>query len=236
MFPKSGGDMLKTILTALAIAATFTQSALAGPFIDFEGVGRGANVADFYNGGTDSFGNRGTVNYGIHFDAVVAYNADGAYVKGHATMSFSPDILSATNPEQSGFAVKFLASVYDDEGTHSDIFGANYYQDSTWVAGTRNPACNGEADCKAGGWYYTYPSTMSGYKLSSDGTANFVDFRTGRLDNIEFVPYSSPDSFDLPKTRWGSAALDVDIPEPASLALFVLAATGLAASRRKPAR
>jgi hypothetical protein len=36
--------------------------------LDFEGVGNGAAVNDFYNGGTDSQGNSGT-NYGINFSA-----------------------------------------------------------------------------------------------------------------------------------------------------------------------
>jgi hypothetical protein len=54
------------VLTTAFTVAPKSQAATI--VLDFEGVGNGAQVLDFYNGGTDSAGNSGT-NYGINFSA-----------------------------------------------------------------------------------------------------------------------------------------------------------------------
>jgi len=54
----------------LALSGLFiaTNISAASFTLDFEGVGNGAQILDFYNGGTDSLGNSGT-NYGVSFGA-----------------------------------------------------------------------------------------------------------------------------------------------------------------------
>ena len=224
--------MLKRIIgSALLAAAAVALPASANILLTFEGVGNGANVADFYNGGTDSFGNYGTQNYGIHFNGVVAYNADGAYVKGGASMSFAANIIPANIDP--AFVIKFLATAY---GTGSDgaptIISGGGMSDSVLVAGTGNPFCNSAASCQAGGYSYIHPSQLYGYVIASNGTATNVNFATARLDNVEFVAYTGSESTIRLPTRLGSAALDIDIPEPASFSMLALGLVGLALRRR----
>lgn len=54
--------------TAIALAfVLLAGSASANVLINFEGVGVGAAVNNYYNGGTGSLGNSGGPNYGINF-------------------------------------------------------------------------------------------------------------------------------------------------------------------------
>jgi hypothetical protein len=224
--------MFKKSSLVAVLALVMSQTAFANPFINFQGVGNGANVADFYNGGTDSYGNKGTVNYGIHFDATVKYNSAGAYVAGNALMSFAPDIVSIADGYSPFFFVKFQASRYGVDGGFSTIKGPTS-SDAVYVAGNGNPYCHSEADCNAKGYTYVYHSTMGGYQLASNGTETSVFFNTDRLDNISFVPDTGPASEVPPGGTRGSAALDVDVPEPASIALVGLGMSGLMLARRR---
>jgi hypothetical protein len=62
--------LIKTsLLNAALVAGGLLCSAQVGAFtLTFEGVGDGASIDDFYNGGTDSLGNSGT-DYGVAFSA-----------------------------------------------------------------------------------------------------------------------------------------------------------------------
>jgi hypothetical protein len=72
---------------ALVLACAFLASnASASIEIDFNGVGNGAAVNDYYNGGTDSLGNIG-INYGIHFNGGVVNNG---IVTGPVSVTFAP--------------------------------------------------------------------------------------------------------------------------------------------------
>ncbi|MDB5749002.1 MAG: sorting protein [Massilia sp.] len=66
---ESNVSQMKKIACAVAITVSFAGSAAAIPIVlNFEGVADRASVNDFYNGGTDSAGNRG-INYGINFSS-----------------------------------------------------------------------------------------------------------------------------------------------------------------------
>lgn len=218
--------MLKRALSLFLASAIGAPLAHALPVITFSGVANGANVADFYNGGTDSAGYTG-VNYGIHFNAVVANNVAGPYVRGMATMSFAANMFGDNVP----FYIQFNASRYDVDGGASYLVGGQ--GDSAYVGGNGNPYCNTEAQCQAIGSRYVYHSSMGGYFLASDGPATSVTFNTDRLDNIRFVLASEVGSNPRPPNLIGNAELDRDIPEPAPLALFGIGAVMLTLMRRK---
>jgi hypothetical protein len=219
--------MFNKTTIAFALACALTASvANALPVITFAGVANGANVADFYNGGTDSRGYRG-VDYGIHFNAIVANNEAGQYVKGHASMTFAADLFGANTP----FYIKFNASRQDVDGGASFISGG--YSDSVWVSGNGNPRCQTEAQCQAIGSLYVHPSSMGGYVFYSDGKATTVSFNTDRLDNIQFVLATDPGAGDRPPYLVGNSILDRDIPEPAPVTLLGIGALGLMALRRR---
>lgn len=216
--------IMTPIFLALALATPLAQ---AFPTITFSGVANGANVADFYNGGTDSLGYHG-FNYGIHFDAIVANNVAGPYVRGGATMTFAANLFGNNVP----FVIKLNAASNGVDGAPSYITGgAN--PDSLWVAGNGNPYCYTEAQCRAGGYYYVHPSQMGGYIMYSDGTETTVTFNTDRLDNIEFMLASDASAFVRPTMLSGSADLDRDIPEPTSIALLGIGLAGFAGMRRR---
>lgn len=218
---------MKKIATSLFLAVAIASPvAYALPVITFSGVANGANVADFYNGGTDSAGYAG-VNYGIHFNAVVANNVAGPYVKGTASMTFNADMFGANVP----FYIQFNASNYGIDPVQSYINGT--YGDSVYVSGNGNPRCSTPAACEAIGSLYVPHSSMGGYYFYSDGSATSVSFITDRLDNIRFVLASEVGNNPRPPSLAGSLELDRDIPEPAPVALFGIGAVMLTLMRRK---
>jgi hypothetical protein len=82
------------VVLALAVAS---GTARADVMLDFEGVGLGCSVANYYNGGTDSCGNQGT-NYGISVSGKVFADPNGnRYITG-GSMNFAArnDINSLT--------------------------------------------------------------------------------------------------------------------------------------------
>lgn len=217
--------MLKIAVSLFCASILAAPLAQALPVITFSGVANGANVADFYNGGTDSAGYAG-VDYGIHFNAVVANSVAGPYVKGTASMSFAANMFGADVP----FFILFNASRYDVDGGLSFINGT--HSDSAYVSGNGNPYCQTEAQCQAIGSLYVYHSAMGGYNLYSDGSATSVSFNTDRLDNISFVLASEAGSFPRPPYLVGSSELDRDIPEPAPVALLGIGALMLVLRRK----
>jgi hypothetical protein len=223
--------MTKSLVAAALLAFLgVATAAQAIPVITFQGVANTANVADFYNGGTDSIGNTFGYNYGIHFNAIAAENEAGAYVKGHASMSIAAGLFGAGV----SYYILFNAAENTDIDGRLTFLSAERLSDSVYVGSNRNPYCSTEAQCLATGFRYIHPSQMAGYYLESNGSATTVSFNTDRLDNIQFALLSDP--FVRPPLIAGASNLDRDIPEPASIALLGLGALGFVAARRRSAR
>lgn len=219
---------MKRILLGIStlLFTLLAGSANASILIDFEGVGSGAEVLDFYNGGTDSMGNSG-INYGVHFSGgIVRHNQFGAYLSGDIfyrnsiTMTFSPTPPAAGEIDH--FNIGFLATRFDDaaDGGNSWIYGDGLF-DAVFIAGINNPYClrsYTRQEC-IDMHYLTDYNTLTGYTFNGVGTANRIVFNTSGLDNIEFGSNGRP--------------ANRTVPEPASLALIALGLLGLMCSRKR---
>lgn len=215
-------NKLKLVL-ALA-ASVFACSASAAPIVlDFEGVGNGAQISNFYNGGTDSQGNSGT-NYGIAFgpNALGLIDSD-AGGSGNIANEPSPStvmyfttgsaILNYAAGFSTGFSFFYVSStnavvnVYDGLNATGNLLGSINLiaQFSTGCSGDPTGAfCN-----------------FSPAGLSFAGLARSIDFG-GTVDQIAFDDIT-----------FGAATPGNAVPEPGTLALIGLGLLGAAARRRK---
>jgi len=118
--------MSKTLfaLGAAAIAAVAGSASADVYTLTFEGVGDLAEVANFYNGGTDSLGNAGP-NYGVEFaqgslgliDADVGGSGNIANEPSGQTVLFfltaQAAVMNVPAGFNDGFAVKYAAPYFD---------------------------------------------------------------------------------------------------------------------------
>ena len=145
-------------LKALALAcALLAGNASANILLDFNGVGNGAAVNDYYNGGTDSLGNTG-INYGIHFASGVVSNG---VVSGPVDISFAP-----------GAGLTRIDFQYASTNDGLIFQQTDFFRDPDWLDGT---AIAGPGLFNH--FIYTDPAS----------NAFRITFPTDRLDNLLFT-------------------------------------------------
>lgn len=226
----------KTLLaTSLALVAV---SANAVVVLDFEGVGDGASVDDFYNGGTDSLGNSGT-DYGINFSsaslAITDGDTKGVPSDGNFANEPSPDTIlfflsgsQATMNVAEGFDTGFsffysanvsapFVTVWDGlDGTGNML--AQLDLSLNW----QNDNCTGDPTGQFCNWDpigVTFSGTA--YSVDFGGTANHVGFDEITLGSEVAGGGDTPTP---PPTS---------VPEPGSLALIGLGLAGLISIRKR---
>lgn len=216
---------MKNIL--LLAVCLFTATSNAAVILDFEGVGSGEKIDNFYNGGTDSAGNSGT-DYGISFgdDALACVDSDAtngfgcniANEPSEDTVMFftsGSSVLNSFLGFDTGFSFFYssardvLVNVYSGLNLTGDLLGsinlARNYQDGSCVGDPTGAFCNWDIGA------LSFAGTA--HSIDFGGTANYVAF-----DNITF---GSTDP--------------TGVPEPISVALFGIGLSGMFLSRRKKA-
>lgn len=221
--------MLGKYIAALALSALSLQaSAAQNIIVDFSGVGDGAFVNEYYNGGTDSLGNKGP-NYGLSFlGTKVNYHEGNAYASSLGTVLWEPR--------------QDLTWIYFDAVSKVDLDGSPVYLtspdgmqwiDSQWV-GPR-PAWY-DRDPVTGYWGFKYGSVFDAvwtYRMLGDFDDKLVgglySSSMGYFDNLTF------DSPSWWKDTRGSDTAPGRVPEPGTMALLGLGVASLLAGRRKRA-
>lgn len=213
--------------TAIALAfALMAGSASASVFIDFEGIGAGASVNDYYNGGTDSLGNSG-VNYGIRFNGgTVRYDSLGAHIEGFFSVTFAPNLVPA-DPGRDTYGLSFLATRWDIDGGNSWVYSGGNRTDAIYVQGVDNPLCTTKEDCLSRGLSYIPNSTLFGFFTGIFADTTRIEFNVNAADDLFFGATMAPVfRRDVPDVAQGT------VPEPGSLALLGLGALGMFLRRK----
>lgn len=219
--------MKHLLITTMIGAALHAGAAEAAFVLDFEGASDGAQLLDFYNGGTDSAGNSGA-NFGVQFGAnalaIIDQDAGGSgnfanEPSPNTTMSFvtGSAVLNYSAGFDTGFSF-FYSSVFSASVTVWDGLDASGNLLATLnLISQFDDNCTGDPTGDFCNW------TEVGASFA--GTAKSIDF-SGTVNSVGF------DDITFGSASAGGAT----IPEPASLALLGLGLLGLNfASRRKAA-
>jgi hypothetical protein len=222
---------MKQWVLALGLLLGAPAYAAAAPIVlTFEGIGNTANILNFYNGGTDSQGNSGP-NVGVLFvngalgvrDADAGGTGNIAREPSGQTALFFLDVSAAimTVPAgfDTGFSFFYSANPAVGNGTVSVFDGLNGTGNvlATSVLSAAATPQNGCGGGDPNGSYSCWATVGVGFNgiaksISFGGSANFIAF-----DDVTFGSVT-------PGTQL--------VPEPASLALFGLAALAAATRRR----
>jgi len=223
--------MCKNLLKAALVAATCLAATASDATViklDFEGLGSGAQVGAFYNGGTDSMGNAGT-NYGISFGSnTLAFQESDPYANfsrapsgetvmffltGTAILNYAPGFTEGFSFYYSTVTFAAKVQVYDGLNATGNLLGEiqlgalGYGPDpdnpySNWAIGSLGFAGNARS-------------------VNFGGTVNRVGY-----DNITFGS-TNPNDVSTPPNN---------VPEPGTLALLMACGVAALAQQRTPRR
>jgi hypothetical protein len=219
--------MFKSKLALALVSMVFAGSAFAAPIVlNFEGVGSGAAILGFYNGGTDSQGHSGT-NYGISFgsNALGLVDSDAGGSGNFANEPSASTVMFFTT----GSAILNNAAGFDTGFSF-------YYSSST------NAVVNVYSGLDASGTLLgsINLSAQSGTNCSGDPTGTFCNFTAvglsfaGVAHSIDFGGTVNQIAFD--DITFGAATPGGTVPEPGTLALLGLGLLGTVAGRRRSSK
>ncbi len=212
---------MKLACKLIAAAAAFTAPCAiattayaATPIVlTFEGVGDGAAIGNFYNGGTDSQGHAGT-NYGISFSSSALGLIDTAHggtgdfsgEPSASTVLYFPSaasaILNYSAGFDTGFSFFYTSSAAAVVNVFSGLNGTGALLGSAPITAQYNTNCSA--------------SSKAGY---CNWTASGVSF-AGVARSISFGGAANNTAFD--NVTFGSATATGAVPEPATWAMMIL--------------
>lgn len=236
--------MFNKIAMSAAISCAFVNNfAHSAIFLDFNGSANGAFIQDFYNGGTDSFGNRG-INYGVTFASGSQVRMD--FGRTYLTLP-STNVFSLGN----GFTndVTFLYSEFVTQP-----FNANFAERGDFSARLDTAADPGDWQVLGNAYYAkcdaylnTYCVFQAGFArnyyggLSTTLTFGPPPYSMGGTPGLQFAIDSitiganlngGPPYAGLPQASF-IGDFRASVPEPATAALLGLGLLGFVASRHK---
>ena len=213
--------MMRTMLIAFTSAASFAVPAYAVDEISSKGVGDGAQIQNFYNGGTDSDGNHG-YNYGVPFtNSLVAELTDPNTFKldgpPYTVMMVEDNIPAYVNIAAGVqyFSFQYTMAIADIIRFYDGINGTGNVIDSVTLVADGND-CPDNPEHKFCKWDMASAQPNIALIRSVDFSDTFLD---GAFGNLQFG------SID------GSSA----VPEAASWAMMItgLGLVGAALRRRR---
>jgi hypothetical protein len=213
------------------VAAPASASAI---MIDFEGVGSGCRVENFYNGGSDSCGNVGGVNLGVAFGdySLALLDADTGLGSGNFANEPSPEtilfflngsaILNYEPGFTDGFSFYYSASFAATVSVWSGLDGTgDLLGEIALGKNYQNGNCKGDPSGDYCHWdvgFLAFADTAKSINFA--GTANYVGF-----DNITFGSINP----NQPPTN----PTNPDVPEPGVALLLGAGLVGLTISSRR---
>ena len=212
---------VKTAVAALALSIGLSTAQAAPIVLDFEGAGDGAQLLEFYNGGTDSMGNLGN-NLGISFGPNALSLTTGNFndnPSGKTIMFFLSG--SAMLNYAAGFTTGF--SFYYSSSTSALISVWDGLNGTGNLLASLNLSAQNSLNCANPNTNYCNWTAVGANFL---GTARSIDFGGGvnaiGYDDITFGSATAGDTGNK-------------VSAPATLGLLGLSLTGLAFRRRRQA-
>lgn len=211
----------KTTVIGLALAAGISTAQAAPIVLDFEGAGDAAQILEFYNGGTDSFGNFGSskgVSFGPNALSLVTGNFNDN-PSGRTIMFFlnGTAMLNYAAGFTTGFSFYYSSSTSALINIWDGINGTGNLLASLNLAAQNNLNCANPISS-----YCNWTAVGASFL----GTARSIDFGGG-VDRIGY------DDITFGSATAGDTGNEVSAP--ATLGLLGLALTGFAFRRRRQA-